>query len=182
VYDRSQGVSILRARHPVTISAPYRLLRLLTLLRDIGEISSKGCPGTHLRHLRIWRCGASLLSQGPRMVAMDPSAHRFRRPGGISAQSPSKHSMTSPGGLGYSHGSEMRSADWDTCWDTECCSIGRLTPEFSLTPGPNAVESAQTGDIAAYFSPNIDEFSRVRVQKSGHQAQSGCITTNNMSI
>eukprot|EP00964_Phaeocystis_antarctica_P053840 scaffold31620_cov73-Phaeocystis_antarctica.AAC.3 len=25
----------------------------------------------------------------------------------------------------------------------------------------------------AYFSPNIDEFSRVRVPKSGHRAQSG---------
>eukprot|EP00964_Phaeocystis_antarctica_P149236 scaffold116300_cov72-Phaeocystis_antarctica.AAC.2 len=38
-----------------------------------------------------------------------------------------------------------------------------------LHGAPNAVESAQTG----VFQPNIDEFSRVRVPKSGHRAQSG---------
>jgi len=31
---------------------------------DIGEISSKRCLGTFLRLLRIWRCGAPLLSLG----------------------------------------------------------------------------------------------------------------------
>jgi len=49
--------------------------------------------------------------------------------------------MTSPGGLGYSHGSKMCSADWDTqCWP-------------AVYRAPSAVESAQTGGIAAYFSP-----------------------------
>ena len=41
------------------------------------------------------------------------------------------------GGLGYSHGSEMCSADWDT---------HRVLQHRA----PNAVESAQTGGIAAY--------------------------------
>ena len=58
---------------------------------------------------------------------------------GISAQSPCTHSMTWPGGLGYSCGSEICSAGWDT----ECCSMGRLTRLNQLK--------------LAYFSPNIDE-------------------------
>jgi hypothetical protein len=40
--DLSQGMSILRARHPVIISAPYRLLRLLTLLRISEKYPQKG--------------------------------------------------------------------------------------------------------------------------------------------
>ena len=58
---------------------------------------------------------------------------------GISAQSPCTHSMTWPGGLGYSCGSEICSAGWDT----ECCSMGRLTRLNQLK--------------LAYFSPNTDE-------------------------
>ena len=55
---------LLRSRHPVIISAPYRLLRLLTLLRISEKYPQKGALGTHLRLLRIWRCGAPLLSLG----------------------------------------------------------------------------------------------------------------------
>ena len=74
---------------------------------------------------------------------------------GISAQSPWTDSMTWPGGLGYSRGSKKCIAGGDT----ECCCMGRLTRLNQLK--------------LAYFSPNIDEFSRVRVPKSGYRAQSG---------
>ena len=74
---------------------------------------------------------------------------------GISAQSPCTDSTTWPGGLGYSRGSKMCIADWDT----ERCCMGRPTRLNQLK--------------LAYFNPNIDEFSRVRVPKSGHRAQSG---------
>eukprot|EP00964_Phaeocystis_antarctica_P008352 scaffold4499_cov31-Phaeocystis_antarctica.AAC.1 len=74
---------------------------------------------------------------------------------GISAQSPWTGSMTWPGGLGYSRGSKKCIAGGDT----ECCCMGRLTRLNQLK--------------LANFSPNIDEFSRVRVPKSGHRVQSG---------
>ena len=59
-------MSIIRARHPVTISliCAIKAFEAFDTFEGIGEISSKGCPGTHLRLLRIWRCGASLLSLG----------------------------------------------------------------------------------------------------------------------
>eukprot|EP00964_Phaeocystis_antarctica_P129563 scaffold93409_cov79-Phaeocystis_antarctica.AAC.1 len=61
--------------------------------------------------------------------------------------------MTWPGGLGSSRGSKKCIAGGDT----ECCCMGRLTRLNQLK--------------LAYFSPNIDEFSRVRVPKSGHRAR-----------
>ena len=61
--------------------------------------------------------------------------------------------MTLPGGLGYSHGSEVCSVDWDT----ECCSIGRLTRS-------NQLKLAVLRRISAQIA-NIDELSRVRVPK-----------------
>eukprot|EP00964_Phaeocystis_antarctica_P040100 scaffold22938_cov56-Phaeocystis_antarctica.AAC.4 len=71
---------------------------------------------------------------------------------GISAQSPWTDSMTWPGGL--THVKKCIAGG-----DTKCCCMGRLTRLNQLK--------------LAYFSPNIDEFSRVRVPKSGHRAQSG---------
>eukprot|EP00964_Phaeocystis_antarctica_P104681 scaffold69795_cov58-Phaeocystis_antarctica.AAC.2 len=59
---------------------------------------------------------------------------------GISVQSPCTDSMTWPGGLGYSRGSEMCIAGWDT----ERCCMGRPTRLNQLK--------------LPYFSPNIDEF------------------------
>ena len=38
---------MLRARHPVIISAPNRLMRLFDTFKDIGKMSSKECLGTH---------------------------------------------------------------------------------------------------------------------------------------
>ena len=111
------------------------------------------------------------MSTGEGSHGPGPFAHRCRRPGGISAQSPCTHSMTSPGGLGYSHGLKMCSADWDTqCWP-------------AVYRAPSAVESAQTGGIAAYFSPqnvsmNLSVGNGKECQNSGHRARSGCVTNN----
>ena len=38
---------MLRARHPVIISAPNSLMRLFDFFQDIGKMSSKECLGTH---------------------------------------------------------------------------------------------------------------------------------------
>ena len=74
--DLSKGMSVLRARHPVIISARNRLLRLLTLLRISRKNILKRLPGHSFEtfedvelqgttfeppcrqeHLPIYRCG-----------------------------------------------------------------------------------------------------------------------------
>ena len=94
---------------------------------------------------------------------MHASAERWRRRriGLVRLRSPEVRALLPPsyslnvGGLGYSRGSKKYIAGGDT----KCCCMGRLTRLNQLK--------------LAYFSPNIDEFSRVRVPKSGHRAQSG---------
>ena len=111
------------------------------MCRPFTAASSVGGSGRLTESQAAWGT-QELRTERRRRIAMDPlhsSAAGLVAMPGISAQSPCTHSMTWPGGLGYSCGSEICSAGWDT----ECCSMGRLTRLNQLK--------------LAYFSPDIDE-------------------------